>query len=338
MKRFLSPCLAAVIGLSSIAPTPWQPSVVHAAEAAAAVEVADRNDVTARTNAFVANIKAGHLAGAMKAMMTAEQWQTSVDSFEASKNMPEAAEGMPAPKDPMAETAANLAKLQDPAERAKMVDEARPQLAQMDLNQNAMMVGMASGMLNMKLQDQENPLPPESAAAVQEILNIVTAVAAWMPGSKMNDEATLTQALDIIGQAAETWPHKTADELRALDFEATLGFYGHFRPALIEAAALYNLDLQAMIDGLEVIPAGDFNGMPAFDLIIPLFGQPLTVPLAWEVSEGGEPQMSGARAQERFQPLIEMGMGMMGFGGGPGPGPGGPGPGMGNPDAMPPGM
>ena len=90
MKRFLSPCLAAIIGLGTLAPMPWQPAMLPAAEA---VEVADRNDGTARTKAFVANMKAGELAAAMKSMMTAEQWQVSVDSYEASKVVPEAMEG-----------------------------------------------------------------------------------------------------------------------------------------------------------------------------------------------------------------------------------------------------
>jgi hypothetical protein len=323
MKHVLSPCLAAFLGLTGMLPA-----------SLAAADVADRSDVKARAEAFVAGLQAGDMHSALKAAMSAEQWAEAQSEFEASKAVPEAEEGMPAPQDPLAETAENLASLANPDERAEIVASARPQLEAMDLNQNAMMVGMGSGMLSMKLNDPENPLPPPSQAAVQELINIVTAVAAWMPTSKMNEEPVLVSALDILGAKAEEWPAKTPEALRALSFQDMLGFYGHFKPAAIEAAALYSVDLQATIDGMKIVDAGEFNGLPAQDLIIPVMGQPLTVTLAWELNEAGEPEMSGARMEERFAPLADLAMGMaMGMGGG-GPGPG---PGMGG-DDMPPGM
>lgn len=208
--------------------------------------------------------RAGDVAGMARAAMPASKWEEAQRLWELQRQKPIDA-------DDEAEFEANLARFTATdavdklmAEFEPKLDEARPQAP------GALL--MAFGAAQMAINSPESELTVEQRAALQSVL---PGLQQWASTTDFLDAATLRDALTLLTDAARRTGITGLEQIKALPLE---GLLDRARPVLAaakDAAQLYGLDVDAIVDSLQVDVLENDGKTARVRTTVMLFGAPV---------------------------------------------------------------
>jgi len=174
-----------------------------------------------------------------------------------------------------ADYAAQMAKFTAPDAEAVLYAELEPQLIKFETEMAAqmpMMIGMGQGFVMQSIQASEELDETQK----KEATDVVAAIAGWLQGVKLTDRDLAKQSIAIAVKAARDLDLATLDQVRALDFDQTMGKASVMFGALKEVLALYGLDINQSLAGIKASVVSKADGAAKVAVAYSLFGKPLT--------------------------------------------------------------
>ncbi|MFC4728686.1 hypothetical protein [Coralloluteibacterium thermophilus] len=164
-------------------------------------------------------------------------------------NAEQAAKPAPSAED-QAEFAAQMERLTAPGAEDALYAELEPQLAQWEREfaaQAPIAMGMLTGLANVAINRSETL----SEAQKRHASGIVGALSGWAMEAPLTDRERARDAVAVTVETARALDLPTADDVMALDFDAALARGGVLLDGAFRVVALYGLDLDASLDGME---------------------------------------------------------------------------------------
>ena len=152
--------------------------------------------------------------------------------------------------------AATMQKLTEPGAEDKLYRQLQPQLAAFRAHHAQdlpMLVGIMQAAGNNVVQNAAEM----SASQKQQATEAIAALAAWAQTADFTDPARAKQAIGVVCATARKLDIKTLDQLRALDYPATMARYAAGWDGLKQLLKIYGLDLDASFDSAKVETLGD---------------------------------------------------------------------------------
>ena len=180
---------------------------------------------------------------------------------------------------------AKMKELTEPGAEDKLYAQAKPKLAQLQQqysDQLPVMIGIMQGIARTAI-DQGHAM---TAAQKKQANDVLDVIAPWAQQVSWFDQAKARQAIDVLVSTARQLDLKTADQLRAMDFDTAMQKYGTGFTGLKNALAIYGLSLDQTLDSVKVTPLENANGHARVKIDYTLLGKPLSTESALVQQDG----------------------------------------------------
>lgn len=258
MYRFRPGLLAACLMAMSLVACSRQ-------DAASSVEVpaSSGKQPDAALAAGLTYLRGNDLAGFLRHVLPAERYEQLRADYEASR-------ADPVPEQDAANFAEQMRRLTGPDAQQQMMDELRPALRQYG-PQLPLLIGFGQGMVASAIQQMDTLDAEQKAQAVAA----TQAIAGWLNGANLGDEAKAEKAVAVIVDTARRMDLPTLEAVRALDFEQMLGKVGLMMSGVKELLAIYGLSIDETLASTRtsVVSRSDDQALVRVDYT--LLGTPL---------------------------------------------------------------
>jgi hypothetical protein len=170
---------------------------------------------------------------------------------------------------------AKMKELTEPGAEDKLYAQAKPKLAQLQQqysDQLPVMIGIMQGIARTAI-DQNRTMTAAQKKQTNDVLDVVVP---WAQQAPWFDQAKARQALDTLVATARRLDLKTAEQLRAMDFDTAMQKYGTGFTGLKQVLAIYGLSVDQMLDSVKVTPLENANGHARVRIDYTLLGKPLS--------------------------------------------------------------
>ncbi|GMU44063.1 MAG: hypothetical protein IT479_05960 [Xanthomonadales bacterium] len=209
---------------------------VHAADAPAVrASAVVATDPAQQLREVTQMLRANDLAGLVRQMMSAEEFQRLRQEYELERSRPISDEER-------AEFEQKIARFVAPDAVDRLMEEIEPKLAEAR-PQAAGAIMMAIGGLQMALASPETELTEEQRTMLRQAL---PGIQAWITSTDFLSSQTARQALTYVTDAARASGIGNLDQLRMLSLEEVLAHGGRMFAAGKRALQLYGLDFDAI--------------------------------------------------------------------------------------------
>ena len=174
-----------------------------------------------------------------------------------------------------AQYVAQMAKFTAPDAEAVLYAELEPALVKFETEMAAqmpMMIGMGQGFVMQSIQASEKLDETQK----KEATDAVAAIASWLQGVKLTDRELAKKSIAVAVKTARELNLPTLAEVRALDFDQTMGKASVVFGAVKEVLALYGMDINQSLAGTKASVVSQANGEAKVAVAYSLFGKPLT--------------------------------------------------------------
>lgn len=176
-----------------------------------------------------------------------------------------------------AEYSASMQKLTAPGAEEKLMEELRPQLAEMRA-QVPMMVGMFSMMAQAGVDEDETL----SAQEKQEAKKVISAVAELFEKGDVTSEAFANKAVGIVCRTARKLELTSLTQVQKLSFEQLLGKGDIAFGGLKEVLAVYGIDVDRWLDTVEAETVKSSGNTALVKVSFQFLGIPMDVDMEME--------------------------------------------------------
>ena len=146
-----------------------------------------------------------------------------------------------------------LAMLNNPEAVEMLVQEARANAA--EVNTAEMSQGLA--MLPMLMMGLASNPEVAQAPELQFAMGLLPDLQAWVASAPLNDPDLAEKAVRAFATGVQKLEITSADDIRALEFDAFLTKAGSFSATVKEALVVYDVDLDGFLDSLKATGSDD---------------------------------------------------------------------------------
>ena len=174
-----------------------------------------------------------------------------------------------------ADYVAQMAKFTAPDAEAVLYAELEPQLVKFETEMAAqmpMMIGMGQGFVMQSIQASADLDETQK----KEATDVVAAIASWLQAVKLTDRELAKKSIAIAVKTARDLDLPTLDQVRALDFDQTMGKASVVFGAVKDVLALYGMDINQSLAGTKASVVSQADGQAKVAVAYSLFGKPLT--------------------------------------------------------------
>jgi len=271
MRRLIAPALALVLGMSSlVAVDP-------------AVKLPDPKDPTSAIMTPVTLLRSNDFKG-FYALMPAEDQAKAKAEWDKART--ETAAGQES-EGQMAEFNAFLAKCLAPDAVDQLMKEAEPKLADMkpeEVSQGLQMMGAMLPMMAMQGQGGKKA-DPEQQQLMGAVGGMMMDASQWVLTSGIDDPKKLRSAIEKLVAGAKALGVKDSKDLQGLSLDEFLGRLGPVVKEMKAALAVYDLQLDPLLDSVKATAKGNGNER-SLAVSFTAFGKPYALPVKVELKDG----------------------------------------------------
>lgn len=180
-----------------------------------------------------------------------------------------------------------LSKLLSPTAVDDLYKETEPKLATLNPQEISQALQMGAGFLPMMLgqaKPGETAEQTKSKQALASMLQgILTDASSWVLTAGLNDPKKLRSAIESLVVGAKALGVKNVDELQTLPFDEFIARLGPIVKQAKTAAGVYDIGIDAFLDGIKATAAPAAAGAPAAERALTVsfaaFGKPYTFPV-----------------------------------------------------------
>lgn len=168
-----------------------------------------------------------------------------------------------------------MRQLTGPDAENRLYAELQPKLAAMERryqDQLPVLVSVGEAMLKSAIA-QSRTLGEAQKAQAGDALD---ALLPWARQTPWFDQARAKQALGVAVATARRLDLKSPEQLRAMDFDATMGKYAIAWGGLKQLLAIYGLSLDDTLDSVKLTPLANSGGHAVVKIDYTLLGKPLS--------------------------------------------------------------
>lgn len=303
-------CLAPLLMTALVLPVAWAADPVAAVAPAATPAAAPVKTPDVLGSDWVKALRRNDLAGGFGLLTAADQarlgtqWQRQVvgrpDGY----------------ADLQIDTVLRLAQNAAAAEQALAV--AQPYLAQINPPALAKSISEVAGFLGMAADTQKPAAPGAAATGGLDYAGLrdwLKDLAAWVPTAGLADQAKAKVAIGHLVEAITASGVRSAAEIRAMPLPVLLSRLGPAMPALKQALAVYDVQLDRLLDSFAFTLADATPEQATLAIRFTALAKPRTVTLklvqqdgAWQLATGNDNPLT-ALSQLVMMTLLMQGMG-----------------------------
>ncbi|SFR93518.1 hypothetical protein SAMN05216570_0842 [Dyella sp. OK004] len=218
----------------------------------------------------VALIKAGDFAGFWKHALPPADYATLRTDWPR-----ERPDQPPLSAEDRADFAAKLKEFTEPGAEDKLSAQAKVKLTQLQQqysDQLPVMIGIMQGIARASIEQGKDMSAPQKKQAA-DILNIV---APWAQQVPWFDQAKAKQSIGIFVATARKLDLKSADQLRAMDFDTAMQKYNVGYLGLKDMLNIYGLSVDDTLNSVKVSTLENANGHARVKIDYTLLGKPVS--------------------------------------------------------------
>jgi uncharacterized protein YaiI (UPF0178 family) len=178
-----------------------------------------------------------------------------------------------------------LQQLTAPDAENKLYAELQPKLAAMEhqyKDQLPVLLSVGAALVKRAVA-QNDELTPSQKGQLDDALDVITA---WAQQAPWFDPARLKRAIGVAVTTARQLDLKSPEQMRAMDFDATMGKYSIGYAGLKQLLAIYGLSLDDTLNSVKLSEVSNRNGHAVVKIDYTLLGKPLSTETKL-VNEGG---------------------------------------------------
>lgn len=168
-----------------------------------------------------------------------------------------------------------LQQLTGPDAQNKLYAELQPKLAAMEQQYKDQLPVLLAvgGALAKKAVAQNKELTPSQKGQLDEALDVITP---WAQQAPWFDPARAKRAIGVAVTTARQLDLKSPEQMRTMDFEATMGKYSIGYSGLKQVLAIYGLSLDDTLNLVKLSEVSNRNGHAVVRIDYTLLGKPLS--------------------------------------------------------------
>ncbi|RCS29557.1 hypothetical protein DEO45_10350 [Rhodanobacter denitrificans] len=166
-------------------------------------------------------------------------------------------------------------KLTEPDAENRLYAELQPKLAAMEQqykDQLPVLVSIGEALVKNGLARN----PTLSAAQKNQVTDVLDALLPWAQQTPWFDQARAKQAIRVAVATTRQLDLKSPEQLRTMDFDASMARYATAYGGLKQLLAIYGLSLDATLDSIRLGPVSGSNGRAVVRIDYTLLGKPLS--------------------------------------------------------------
>lgn len=170
---------------------------------------------------------------------------------------------------------ASVQQLTGPDAQNKLYAQVQPTLEQMQQqyrDQLPVLVAMGGAYLKNGVT-QSQSLGPEQKAQATQWIDVLTP---WAQQAPWFDQVKAKQAVDVLVTTARKLDLKSPEQLRSMDFDATMAKYATAYAGLKQVLAIYGLSVDEALDSVKLSTLSNQNGHAVVKIDYSLLGKPLS--------------------------------------------------------------
>lgn len=276
MRRFIAPALALVLGMSAVVAADPAP------------KLPDPKDPTSAIMTPVALLRSNDFKGFYELMPAEDQAkaQAEWDKARTETAAGKASEGKDS-EGKMAEFNAFMAKCLAPDAVDQLMLEAEPKLVDMkpdEVSQGLQMMGAMLPMMAMQGQGGKKA-DPEQQQLMGAVGGMMMDASQWVLTAGIDDPKKLRSAIEKLVAGAKALGVKDSKDLQALPLDEFLGRLGPVVKEMKAALAIYDLQLDPLLDSVKATAKGEGNER-SLAVSFKAFGKPYALPVKVELKDG----------------------------------------------------